>query len=803
MRVLGIIEKIPGRLDASDSEKFKLLFCNYRGYHFALNEDVYRIMLVLDGEVQLLHTKESITLKKGMIEIINPNKIYGVYSENENNLILFLDIEQDIILEYCNGIEDLLQFCINKNDIGVYAEHKLLRDEIENLLYIYVSDREVSLHRCMLIVYKIIDILNEHCKVEIDLDDKLLIKHWMKSELIMFCKKMFENPTDEYSIAYISRYLRSSQSYISKVYKKIFGVGFSESYKLAQLEKSFEILLYEDSNVLETAIKCGFSSSKPFHENYKKYINITPNEFRKKFSSIALKDGKYNNIKNILQSDVVSEILNKSFDKNTINNINGETRTFEVSVQEQGKLVSYPNTYVVSKNSLGENWIENYDVIKDDIKFENILINIKIDDDVYIQEDVGKWRQVSKVELIRLITSLSNLNTNPIISIKIPDLYSEARLSHIEKICEIINEHLSFLILSVPLSVIKNWKLEINMPWVWNVEKRTRNNELEICYKKIFSIFKKYFQQSKMGVNIGDIDISDSEEKLQKMSDIIFKNSFPDFLSYNVVDLCLYNPEMDKICVFQRLSEQINKIIGMVNKIKDKNTGYNPDIYTHSMYMYYNWDDLPEIYWESMFTLSAISGILYSQMTGIGTANIIYYNRFFDDKKDFKKSIKSYFKKFSFVENFEMRNTMYHLYKCISKMGNECLCSQPGLYFVKNNYDYECILYQDMAMCMNHVLKHDISEPFKFTKNKIVINGLIGAYKVITKIFHTKDGTFYNELKKMGSPKYLDVEEKKYLESKLGPTMHIETINVFGKYEREIELDLFEIAYVEIKRLHK
>lgn len=87
-------------------------------------------------------------------------------------------------------------------------------------------------------------------------------------------------------------------------------------------------------------------------------------------------------------------------------------------------------------------------------------------------------------------------------------------------------------------------------------------------------------------------------------------------------------------------------------------------------------------------------------------------------------------------------------------------------------------------------------------KFNIKLNRLYGKYKVIIKKFCIKDGTFYNEWKKMGAPDYLGDEEKEYLEAKVRPTLQIENIELFGKFEKNIELDLCEIAFIEMKKLY-
>ena len=145
----------------------------------------------------------------------------------------------------------------------------------------------------------------------------------------------------------------------------------------------------------------------------------------------------------------------------------------------------------------------------------------------------------------------------------------------------------------------------------------------------------------------------------------------------------------------------------------------------------------------------------------------------------------------------------YFLNENLVKMGKECIHKSSGLIITRTFYDYQCLLYQDIVESVRYVnsdLKKTNSFPYR--RYTIKISGLSGKYKIITRKFCNKDGTFYTEWKKMGSPKYITEEEKEYLDARIRPALEVEFVEIFNEFEKNINLDVFEMAFIEIKKLY-
>ena len=75
-----------------------------------------------------------------------------------------------------------------------------------------------------------------------------------------------------------------SYNYISGIFKKSFGMSFSEYANQLRLDKAADMLKFTNKTSAQTASKCGFSTIRNFNIAFKNYYNMTPKEYRLKHS---------------------------------------------------------------------------------------------------------------------------------------------------------------------------------------------------------------------------------------------------------------------------------------------------------------------------------------------------------------------------------------------------------------------------------------------------------------------------------------------------------------------------------------
>lgn len=79
----------------------------------------------------------------------------------------------------------------------------------------------------------------------------------------------------------ISQLFGYNRSYLGKIFSKKMGQNFNSYIDQVRIEKSKELLLQDDSKVYSIAAKVGYRNVDYFHIKFKKYVGISPAEFRK------------------------------------------------------------------------------------------------------------------------------------------------------------------------------------------------------------------------------------------------------------------------------------------------------------------------------------------------------------------------------------------------------------------------------------------------------------------------------------------------------------------------------------------
>jgi len=92
-----------------------------------------------------------------------------------------------------------------------------------------------------------------------------------------------EHYTEDITLKNVARILLMEETYFSKKFKQLTGLGFKEFLIQTRIKKSEELLAVTQLEIGEIAEKCGFSSSNYFGDAFKKINGISPRQYRKLF----------------------------------------------------------------------------------------------------------------------------------------------------------------------------------------------------------------------------------------------------------------------------------------------------------------------------------------------------------------------------------------------------------------------------------------------------------------------------------------------------------------------------------------
>lgn len=81
----------------------------------------------------------------------------------------------------------------------------------------------------------------------------------------------------------ISQLFGYNRSYLGKIFSKKMGQNFNSYIDQVRIERSKELLLSDDAKVYSIAARVGYKNVDYFHIKFKKYVGISPAEYRKRY----------------------------------------------------------------------------------------------------------------------------------------------------------------------------------------------------------------------------------------------------------------------------------------------------------------------------------------------------------------------------------------------------------------------------------------------------------------------------------------------------------------------------------------
>ncbi len=225
--------------------------------------------LYFDKELDDLRFFIKSGLKNEAKEVVNQlfDYISQSISHTDNHKISFLRIQITRIISNLK----FLVLSLNKEIQANLSDSK--RQALMNDITSICQLETISMGQDYIIetVSDMIDTIN-HYKNHIDNDrldeiDNYIVEHLSSPEL---------------SLKNTAKYFYMNSSYLSRIYKKKRGVSFKERMIKLRMEKGVELLRNKDLKVYEVANQVGIIDANYFSVCFKKYMNMSISEYRKK-----------------------------------------------------------------------------------------------------------------------------------------------------------------------------------------------------------------------------------------------------------------------------------------------------------------------------------------------------------------------------------------------------------------------------------------------------------------------------------------------------------------------------------------
>jgi YSIRK-targeted surface antigen transcriptional regulator len=125
------------------------------------------------------------------------------------------------------------------------------------------------------------DIMNLYMKMFLDFAERVKKAKAGHSPAVVKCKNyIYEHLFDKISLSDLSEATGMNSSYISHLFKKEVGLTVSDYIQKERIEEAKKIMLSSDKSLAEIYAPLGFIDQSHFTKVFKKFVGVTPKDFR-------------------------------------------------------------------------------------------------------------------------------------------------------------------------------------------------------------------------------------------------------------------------------------------------------------------------------------------------------------------------------------------------------------------------------------------------------------------------------------------------------------------------------------------
>ncbi|HWT26970.1 MAG TPA: AraC family transcriptional regulator, partial [Mobilitalea sp.] len=249
----------------------------------------FEIYYLLNGERYYFIEKQTYHIKEGSLVFIDRNQIHKTVGSDadyhERMLLLISEKDLEDIFNYINN-QDVSSFF--ENNYGVielnedgqrYAEGLLfaITDELEQKHAGYEFLIRSKLTELMIFAYR--------CKhgenAELQVNTVRTVKYKKINEIADYISKNYQKSI---SLDTISKDFFISKCYLSRIFKEITGFTVNEYINIVRIKKARQHLENSEYSITEIAELIGYESITYFEKVFKKYMEVSPLRYRRKYS---------------------------------------------------------------------------------------------------------------------------------------------------------------------------------------------------------------------------------------------------------------------------------------------------------------------------------------------------------------------------------------------------------------------------------------------------------------------------------------------------------------------------------------
>lgn len=259
-------------------EKLKAGVYNRQEEKEHFHQDI-ELIYIIGGTMNIVVGEEETQLKPEDILVVNANKKHS-FLASEDILYMMISIEYELISDIFQSVDIIFWCDSTRDDSETYDE---LRSVIRQLLKHYLNTGgKTRDFGHIALCYQIMNLLSVHFLVRAADREQMNERDRFEDRLFQINNYIRANYSQPITLKDLSEKLYLSIGYLSRFFKKNYGMSFSDYLFNIRLYHAVDELLYTDAPITRIAYDNGFASAAVFNKTFKKAYNEAPSVFRKK-----------------------------------------------------------------------------------------------------------------------------------------------------------------------------------------------------------------------------------------------------------------------------------------------------------------------------------------------------------------------------------------------------------------------------------------------------------------------------------------------------------------------------------------
>ena len=244
--------------------------------HF--HQDI-ELLYVLEGKLDVTIGEQTTHMKENDVLVVNANKKHAL-SGSENVLYMQIMISYNLVSDVFKSIDIIFWCDSTKDESERYDE---LRKILRALLNHYLETHgDTANFGHIALCYRVMDILSMYFLVQAADRENMDDKDKFEDRIVQINNYIRANYNQSISLKDLADKLYLSNGYLSRFFKRNYGMSFAEYLTNIRLFHAVDELLYSNAPVTRIAYDNGFASVAVFNKVFKKAYGETPSAMRKK-----------------------------------------------------------------------------------------------------------------------------------------------------------------------------------------------------------------------------------------------------------------------------------------------------------------------------------------------------------------------------------------------------------------------------------------------------------------------------------------------------------------------------------------